>query len=151
MTILSHDEGVTTSIEHDDGDSVFRALADRHRRTLLDALRDLDGQTLSELCDRLPDLTRFGVMKHLTVLTDARLVTTRRAGRKKHHYLNPVPIRSISERWLSRFQAGWADAIGDLKHDLEAAASAAAPAGATTDSEPVPEPISVPARIAEGA
>ena len=98
---------------------MFRALADRHRRTLLDALREDDGQSLGALCVHLPDLTRFGVMKHLAVLADAGLVTSRRAGRTKHHYLNPVPIRIISDRWLSRFQAGWADVLGELKHELE--------------------------------
>jgi DNA-binding transcriptional ArsR family regulator len=103
----------------DDGDLVFRALADRHRRTLLDALRRCDGQSLGELCASLPDLGRFGVMKHLVVLADAGLVTSRRDGRLKHHYLNPLPIRAINDRWLSRFQAGWADALGDLKLELE--------------------------------
>jgi len=82
---------------------VFRALADDGRRALLDALRDRDGQTLGELCDVLPDMTRFGVMKHLAVLAEARLVVTERAGRTKLHYLNPVPIREIHDRWISRY------------------------------------------------
>lgn len=116
----------------DDGDLVFRALADRHRRTLLDALRDQDGQSLGELCAVLPDLGRFGVMKHLVVLADAGLVTSLRAGRRKLHYLNPVPIRAINDRWLSRFQAGWADALGELKLDLERTASPAASTGTST-------------------
>jgi DNA-binding transcriptional ArsR family regulator len=84
-------------------DSVFRALADIGRRSLLDALRDRDGQTLGELCDVLPDMTRFGVMKHLRVLEDAHLVAVDKRGRSKFHYLNPVPIREIHDRWISRY------------------------------------------------
>lgn len=84
-------------------DAVFKALADDGRRALLDALHDRDGQSLGELCDVLPDITRFGVMKHLRVLEDAHLVLTERVGRSKLHYLNPVPIREIHDRWISRF------------------------------------------------
>ncbi len=82
---------------------MFRALADESRRTLLDALRDRDGRTLGELCGVLPEMTRFGVMKHLRVLEEAHLVTTDKRGREKFHYLNPVPIREIHDRWISRY------------------------------------------------
>jgi DNA-binding transcriptional ArsR family regulator len=84
-------------------DDVFRALADPSRRHLLDQLRDRDGQTLNELAASLPEMTRFGAMKHLAVLAEAHLVTTERVGRTKVHYLNPVPIREIHDRWISRF------------------------------------------------
>jgi DNA-binding transcriptional ArsR family regulator len=84
-------------------DDVFRALADPSRRHLLDQLRDRDGQTLNELAGSLPEMTRFGTMKHLAVLAEAHLVTTERVGRTKVHYLNPVPIREIHDRWISRF------------------------------------------------
>jgi DNA-binding transcriptional ArsR family regulator len=84
-------------------DLVFRALADESRRALLDALRDRDGRTLGELCEVLPDMTRFGVMKHLRVLEDAHLVTSEKRGREKFHYLNAVPIREIHDRWISRY------------------------------------------------
>jgi DNA-binding transcriptional ArsR family regulator len=85
-------------------DDVFKALADEGRRALLDALRESDGQTLNELCEVLPDMTRFGVMKHLRVLEDAHLVATERSGRSKHHYLNPVPIREIHDRWIAPYR-----------------------------------------------
>ena len=103
---------------------VFRALADPHRRSLLDALFARDGQSLGELCTVLPELTRFGVMKHLGVLEAAHLVTTQKAGREKHHYLNPVPIREIHDRWISKFAAdpvlgGTLSAMVDLKRSLE--------------------------------
>ena len=84
-------------------DEVFKALADEGRRALLDALRGRDGQTLGELCEVLPEMTRFGVMKHLRVLEEAHLVVTERSGRSKLHYLNPVPIREIHDRWISRY------------------------------------------------
>jgi DNA-binding transcriptional ArsR family regulator len=84
-------------------DLVFRALADDGRRALLDALRDRDGQTLGELCGVLPDMTRFGVMKHLRVLQEAHLVVSEKRGREKVHHLNPVPIREIHDRWISRY------------------------------------------------
>jgi DNA-binding transcriptional ArsR family regulator len=84
-------------------DAVFKALADESRRVLLDALRDRDGRTLNELCELLPDMTRFGVMKHLRVLEDAHLVVTEKVGRSKLHHLNPVPIREIHDRWISRY------------------------------------------------
>jgi uncharacterized protein YndB with AHSA1/START domain/DNA-binding transcriptional ArsR family regulator len=84
-------------------DEVFRAIDDSSRRLLLDALFDRDGQTLGELTALLPSMTRQGVMNHLRVLEGAGLVTTRKVGRSKHHYLNPVPIRLIHDRWISRF------------------------------------------------
>jgi DNA-binding transcriptional ArsR family regulator len=84
-------------------DEVFKALADEGRRSLLDALRARDGQSLGELCGVLPEMTRFGVMKHLRVLEDARLVVVERSGRSKLHHLNPVPIREIHDRWISQY------------------------------------------------
>src|ERR671915_1017095 len=98
----------------------FKALADPHRRILLDRLRERDGLTLGELVTELPQMTRFGVMKHLRVLEDAHLVITRRDGRRKLHYLNPVPIRLISDRWISRYAAPFVDGMADLKYSLEA-------------------------------
>lgn len=84
-------------------DLVFKALADDGRRALLDALRATDGQSLNELCEVLPDMTRFGVMKHLKVLEAAHLVVAERHGRSKIHHLNPVPIREIHDRWISHY------------------------------------------------
>ena len=98
---------------------MFRALADPSRRVLLDQLFDEDGQTLASLCTAVPALTRFGVMKHLAVLEDAGLVTTRKVGREKHHYLNPVPIRLVHDRWISKYAEPWVRGLVDLKHDLE--------------------------------
>ena len=106
----------------------FRALADPHRRTLLDRLREKDGQTLGELEAALPQMTRFGVMKHLRVLEDAHLVSTRRDGRRKLHFLNPVPIRLISDRWISRYAEPLVDAMADIKHTVERQTMAEAPA-----------------------
>ncbi len=85
-------------------DDVFKAISDEGRRALLDALRDRDGQSLAELCEVLPDMTRFGVMKHLRVLEDAHLVVIERSGRSKHHYLNPIPIREIHDRWIAPYR-----------------------------------------------
>ncbi len=99
-------------------DEVFRALADPTRRSLLDELFKEDGQTLSALEQRLP-MTRFGVMKHLRVLEEAGLVVTRRQGREKLHYLNPVPIRLVHDRWVSKYAEPWAATLSDLKHTLE--------------------------------
>src|SRR5580698_9754146 len=99
-------------------DEVFRALADPTRRSLLDELFKNDGQTLSALEERLP-MTRFGVMKHLRVLEEAGLVVTKRKGREKLHYLNPVPIRLIHDRWVSKYAAPWAAGLSQLKKDLE--------------------------------
>ncbi len=99
-------------------DAVFRALADPTRRSLLDELFRADAQTLSALEGRLP-MTRFGVMKHLRQLEKAGLVVTRRRGREKLHFLNPVPIRLIHDRWVSKYAEPWAAALSELKHRLE--------------------------------
>src|SRR5437763_3822111 len=99
-------------------DEVFRALADPTRRRLLDSLFGDDGQTLSALQERLP-MTRVGVMKHLRVLEEAGLVTTKRRGREKLHFLNPVPIRLIHDRWVSKYAEPWAAALTGIKHELE--------------------------------
>jgi uncharacterized protein YndB with AHSA1/START domain len=99
-------------------DVVFRALADPTRRSLLDELFRQDGQTLSALERRLP-MTRFGVMKHLRVLEEANLVTTRRRGREKLHSLNPVPIRLVHDRWVSKYAEPWAATLSGLKKRLE--------------------------------
>jgi DNA-binding transcriptional ArsR family regulator len=99
-------------------DEVFKALADPSRRELLDRLFERDGQTLSALEEPLP-MSRFGVMKHLKVLEEAGLITTQRRGREKLHYLNPVPIRLIHDRWVSKYAQPWASALSELKQDLE--------------------------------
>jgi len=99
---------------------VFKALADGGRRRLLDALRAEDGQTLASLCTVLPAMTRFGVMKHLAVLEAANLVTTRRLGRQKLHFLNPVPIGDIADRWISKYAHPFTRALIDLREQLEA-------------------------------
>ncbi len=99
-------------------DMVFRALADPTRRSLLDELFTDDGQTLSALEGRLP-MTRFGVMKHLKVLEEAGLVTTKRRGREKLHFLNPVPIRLVHDRWVSKYAEPWAATLTGLKRRLE--------------------------------
>jgi DNA-binding transcriptional ArsR family regulator len=99
-------------------DEVFKALADPTRRELLDRLFERDGQTLSALEGELP-MSRFGVMKHLRVLEEAGLVTTRKRGREKLHFLNPVPIRLIHDRWVSKYAQPWASALSELKRDIE--------------------------------
>ncbi|HSO49838.1 MAG TPA: SRPBCC domain-containing protein, partial [Acidimicrobiia bacterium] len=99
-------------------DLVFRALADPTRRSLLDELLHNDGQTLSALEERFP-MTRFGVMKHLKLLEEAGLVVTKRRGREKLHYLNPVPIRLVHDRWVSKYAEPWASALSELKQRLE--------------------------------
>jgi DNA-binding transcriptional ArsR family regulator len=99
-------------------DDVFKALADPTRRRLLDELFEEDGQTLSALEQRLP-MSRFGVAKHLKVLEGAGLVTTRKRGREKLHFLNPVPIREVHDRWVSKYAEPWASALTGLKRDLE--------------------------------
>jgi len=99
-------------------DAVFKALADRTRRALLDDLFRRDGQTLAELARR-PQMTRFGVMKHLRVLEEARLVVTRRRGREKLHFLNPVPIRLIHDRWIDKYTEPWAAMLSGLKTTME--------------------------------
>jgi DNA-binding transcriptional ArsR family regulator len=102
-----------------DDDRVFKALADPTRRLLLDRLFVRDGRTLSEL-ETDVDMTRFGVMKHLRVLEDAGLVVTRRSGREKLHFLNPVPIRLIHDRWIDKYTEHRVTALTDLKRQLEA-------------------------------
>ena len=99
-------------------DEVFRALADPTRRSLLDELFKQDGQTLSALEQRLP-MTRFGVMKHLKLLEQAGLVTTQKRGREKLHFLNPVPIRIIHDRWVRKYAEPWAAGLSEMKRDLE--------------------------------
>src|SRR5437660_10861358 len=99
-------------------DEVFRALADPTRRSLLDELCQQDGQSLSALEQRLP-MTRFGVMKHLRLLEEAGLVVTRRRGREKLHFLNPVPIRLVHDRRVSKYAEPWAATLSGLKHRLE--------------------------------
>ncbi|HVC78895.1 MAG TPA: metalloregulator ArsR/SmtB family transcription factor [Chloroflexota bacterium] len=101
-----------------DDDHVFKALADPTRRFLLDRLFARDGRTLSELESEL-EMTRFGVMKHLRVLEDAGLVTTRRSGREKLHFLNPVPIRLIHDRWIDKYTERRISALTELKSELE--------------------------------
>jgi DNA-binding transcriptional ArsR family regulator len=102
----------------DGDDRVFKALADPTRRHLLDRLFERDGRTLTELESELA-MSRFGVMKHLRVLEEAGLVVARRSGREKHHYLNPVPIRLIHDRWIDKYAARHASALADLKSELE--------------------------------
>jgi uncharacterized protein YndB with AHSA1/START domain len=99
-------------------DEVFRALADPTRRALLDELFREDGQSLRSLQGRF-SMTRFGVMKHLRLLEEAGLVVTRRRGREKHHFLNPVPIRLIHDRWVSKYAEPWVSALTGLKSELE--------------------------------
>src|ERR1043166_3187148 len=99
-------------------DVVFKALADPTRRSLLDELFQRDGQTLTQLEERLP-MTRFGVMKHLKLLEEAGLVVTKRRGREKLHFLNPVPIRLVHDRWVSKYAEPWAAGLSDLKTRLE--------------------------------
>jgi DNA-binding transcriptional ArsR family regulator len=104
-----------------DDDRIFRALADPTRRHLLDRLFERDGRTLTELESDL-EMTRFGVMKHLRVLEDAGLVVTRRSGREKLHYLNPVPIRLIHDRWITKYAERRVSVLADLKTQLEESA-----------------------------
>jgi DNA-binding transcriptional ArsR family regulator len=102
----------------DDDDRVFRALADPTRRFLLDQLFARDGRTLTELESEL-EMTRFGVMKHLRILEEAGLVVARRSGREKLHFLNPVPIRLIHDRWIDKYTERRVSALTDLKRELE--------------------------------
>ena len=110
--MVTYSGGVT------DDDHVFRALADPTRRFLLDRLFERDGRTLTELESEF-EMTRFGVMKHLRVLEEAQLVVTRRSGREKLHYLNPVPIRLIHDRWIDKYTEHRVSALADLKTELE--------------------------------
>ncbi|NRA86460.1 MAG: helix-turn-helix transcriptional regulator [Rhizobiales bacterium] len=100
-------------------DVIFKALADANRRKLLDSLANDDGQTLQELELALPKMTRFGVMKHLKILVAANLINTRKIGRYKHHYLNPIPIAEISNRWIDKFTKHTATKLNALKVKLE--------------------------------
>ena len=101
-----------------DDDRVFKALADPTRRLLLDRLFARDGQTLTEL-ESAVEMTRYGVMKHLRVLEEADLVVSRKSGREKLHFLNPVPIRLIHDRWIDKYTERHVAALVDLKHELE--------------------------------
>ena len=101
-----------------DDDLVFKALADPTRRFLLDLLFERDGRTLTELETQV-DMTRFGVMKHLKLLEEAGLVVTRKEGREKRHFLNPVPIRQIHDRWIDKYTEHQVTALLDLKNELE--------------------------------
>ena len=101
-----------------DDDTVFRALADKSRRILLDRLHRRNGQTLSELAEGL-EMSRQAVTKHLTLLEEANLVATRRDGREKLHFLNPAPIQQIADRWMGKFDPGRLMALANLKRALE--------------------------------
>jgi DNA-binding transcriptional ArsR family regulator len=102
------------------GGEVFRALGDPTRRALLDSLFNRDGQTLNQLCEMFPEMTRFGVMKHLAVLAEANLVITARDGRTKRHYLNPAPIEQIANRWISKYAARFTAALIALDEQVAA-------------------------------
>jgi DNA-binding transcriptional ArsR family regulator len=102
----------------EDDDRVFKALADPTRRFLLDQLFERDGRTTGELESEL-EMTRFGVMKHLRVLEEAGLVVARKEGREKKHFLNPVPIRLVHDRWIDKYTERRVSALADLKHRLE--------------------------------
>jgi DNA-binding transcriptional ArsR family regulator len=115
---LTRDHPVTYFRVVSDDDQVFKALADPTRRFLLDLLFTRDGRTLTELESEL-EMTRFGVMKHLRVLEEAGLVVTRRSGREKLHFLNPVPIRLIHDRWIDKYTERQVSALTDLKNELE--------------------------------
>ena len=115
---------------------MFKAIADPSRRFLLDRLFERDGQTLGELCRHLPEMPRFGVMRHLEVLEAAELVTTRRVGREKLHYLNPVPIRLVHERWISRYAEPIVGSLTALKRQLEDPAMPAPTTATPPDAEP---------------
>jgi DNA-binding transcriptional ArsR family regulator len=119
VTTLTRDLRITYCVGVPDDDLVFRALSDPTRRLLLDRLFERDGRTLGELQTEVPQLSRFGVMKHLTTLEQADLVVTRKDGRRKLHFLNPVPIRQIVDRWIEKYRAGALDTLIDLKNRLE--------------------------------
>ncbi|MBI1330083.1 MAG: metalloregulator ArsR/SmtB family transcription factor [Alphaproteobacteria bacterium] len=99
-------------------DAVFRALADQSRRKLLDRLHNKNGQTLGELCEGLA-MSRQAVTKHLRILEEANLVATQKRGREKLHFINPVPINDITERWIGKFERGRLATLSDLKRALE--------------------------------
>lgn len=98
---------------------MFRALADASRRRLLDSLYDKNGQTLSELCEHVNDMSRQAVTKHLGILEAANLVVTQWRGREKLHFLNPVPIHEIADRWIGKFERGRLRVLAELKRSLE--------------------------------
>ena len=104
-------------------DDIFRALADPTRRRLLHLVTERPGMSTAELAQRTADMTRWGVMKHLAVLEAANLVVTKRAGRTKLHYLNPIPIGEIADRWVSKYAQPFTRAMVDIRHDLERGAS----------------------------
>ena len=106
-------------VQDDVDDLVFKAMADRTRRQLLDAMFDHDGQSVQELCARFPDMTRFGVMKHLALLEAANLVISHRDGRSKRHFLNPVPIQQIADRWIGKYARPFTRAMVGLQQQLE--------------------------------
>src|SRR5687768_639593 len=116
--MVTYSSFVTEAERPFDDDRVFKALADPTRRALLDRLFAQDGLTLTELEAEL-EMTRFGVMKHLRILEQAHLVITRRSGRKKHHYLNVVPIRLIHDRWIDKYTEHHVSALAELKAELE--------------------------------
>src|SRR5258708_12577894 len=124
-------------------DEVFKALADPTRRGLLDELFREDGQTLSALQQRFAR-TRFGVMKHLRQLEEAGLVVSRRRGREKLHFLNPVPIRLVHDRWVSKYAEPWAASLSDLKHHLEKHMDKVFEIYIRTTPEPLWEAITTP-------
>ena len=129
-------EGPGAGDPADDGDGlVFRALADRTRRVLLDGLFDQDGQSLGQLCALVPGMSRHGVMKHLQLLEDAHLVTTLRQRRTKLHFLNAVPIAQVADRWISKYAAGVTAALTDLARHVETDRPGAGPT-----TPPPPEP-----------
>ena len=101
-----------------DEDDVFRALADGSRRQLLDRLHRQNGQTLGQLCQGL-EMSRQAVTKHLLVLQEANLVSTQRSGREKLHFINPVPINEIAERWIGKFERPRLQALSELKRSIE--------------------------------
>ncbi|MBI1301364.1 MAG: metalloregulator ArsR/SmtB family transcription factor [Alphaproteobacteria bacterium] len=100
-------------------DAIFKALSDKTRREILDVLREKDGLALSDLEEKFPGMTRFGVMKHLKVLEEASLIATYKEGRFKYHYLNAAPIQEIADRWISSFAAPWTQSMSHLKTELE--------------------------------
>ena len=116
--LMQADTCITPMAERPDTDGLFKALADPTRRTLLDLLYAHDGRTLSELCEHL-DMTRQGVTQHLDLLEEANLVTTMRRGRERLHFLNPVPLQEIYERWIAKFEKPRLRALTNLKKRLE--------------------------------
>ena len=122
---MTNQSPIVAAVIDDPMAPTFRALSDPSRRLLLDRLFERDGQTLGELLPHLPSMTRFGVMRHLGVLEEAGLVTTRREGREKRHFLNPVPIRLVHDRWIGKFAEPVVGAMAAMKRTLEAEAMTA--------------------------